>query len=75
MGAPHDYHYMSTHIKVLLQRQMFQELLKRNQRLADEAKEKREQRKLDDLAKKKTAEEKKKKKDETVTEKTACGSG
>ena len=67
---------MSTHIKVLLQRQMFQELLKRNQRLADEAKEKREQRKLDDVAKKKTAEEKKKKKkDETVTEKTACGSG
>ena len=58
-----------------MQRQMFQELLKRNQRLADEAKEKREQRKLDDVAKKKTAEEKKKKKDETVTEKTACGSG
>ena len=66
---------MSIHIKVLLQRQLFQEMLKRNQRLADEAKEKREQRKLDDLAKKKTAEDKKKKKNETVTEKTACGSG
>ena len=66
---------MSIHIKVLLQRQLFQEMLTRNQRFIDEAKEKREQRKLDDLAKKKTAEDKKKKKNETVTEKTACGSG
>ena len=60
--------------RIVLQQQTLQELMQRSPHLYDEAKEKREQRKLYDLNKKKTDEEKKKK-NETVTEKTACGSG